>query len=139
MKSRLASYLTRLLDTLLSRRELEVKEYAIWDRSGQPNRASEFSARVRFWDGSLLEIEETMVVGRITVTKRRYSYHYQDSQGELIFRYDNAPHHPELPDFPAHKHVGGQEKPEPAPAPDLADVLCEIDAILYPEGRLDAQ
>lgn len=137
MKSRLASYLARLLDTLLSRRELEVEEYAIWDRSGQPNRASEFSARVRFWDGSLLEIEETIVVGRITVTKRRYSYHYQDSQGELIFRYDNARHHPELPGFPEHKHVSGQ-KPEPSPAPDLTDVLREIDAILYPGGRTDA-
>ena len=38
--------------------------------------------------------------------KIAYSYHYQDVNKELIFRYDNAEHHPELENFPYHKHVG---------------------------------
>ena len=38
--------------------------------------------------------------------KIAYSYHYQDAKNELIFRYDNAEHHPDLETFPHHKHIG---------------------------------
>jgi hypothetical protein len=29
-----------------------------------------------------------------------------DADNRLIFRYDNAPHHPEVASFPHHKHLG---------------------------------
>ncbi|RMG70969.1 MAG: hypothetical protein D6710_06615 [Nitrospirae bacterium] len=35
----------------------------------------------------------------------KYRYHYQNKKGELIFRYDNAPHHKSLKNFPHHKHL----------------------------------
>ncbi len=47
---------------------------------------------------------------------------------EDVFRYDNAPHHREVKSFPRHKHVG--EKVEASDAPDLHDVLQEIDRYL---------
>ena len=34
-----------------------------------------------------------------------YSFQYQDAQGTLRFRYDNARDHPELPNFPHHLHL----------------------------------
>lgn len=37
--------------------------------------------------------------------KLAYSYHYQDKEKEIIFRYDNAEHHQEVETFPHHKHV----------------------------------
>lgn len=43
--------------------------------------------------------------------KIAYSYHYQDVQNEMIFRYDNAEHHPELETFPHHKHIGDETFP----------------------------
>jgi hypothetical protein len=43
--------------------------------------------------------------------KIAYSYHYQDDKKELIFRYDNAEHHPELETFPHHKHIGNETFP----------------------------
>jgi len=47
----------------------------------------------------------------------------------LVVRYDNAPHHPELPGFPNHRHTPtGVEPTEP---PDLSEVLKEIDTYLY--------
>jgi len=47
----------------------------------------------------------------------RYSYHYQDASGDLIFRYDNAPHHPEVRTHPHHKHTPhGVEEAEPPPS-----------------------
>jgi hypothetical protein len=65
--------------------------------------------------------------------KDRYSYHYQKSDTSLTFRYDNAPHHPEVETFPHHKHVGSDENVIAAQPPDLSDVLNEIDKIIYTE------
>jgi len=47
----------------------------------------------------------------------------------LVFRYDNAPHFPDLAGFPEHKHAGTDVVP--APAPDLSQVLREIDQFVY--------
>lgn len=66
------------------------------------NRAN-LRLRIRFSDGSLLEISEAVEFheGKL----RWLSYHYQNTSGHLIFRYDNTPHHPKLPNFPKHKHI----------------------------------
>lgn len=34
-----------------------------------------------------------------------YSYHWQDENGRLRIRWDNAPHHKHLKTFPHHKHT----------------------------------
>jgi hypothetical protein len=59
-------------------------------------------------------------------TWRRYSFYLQDAQGRCVWRYDNAPHHPELPTFPHHKHVGPAETAVAAPQPTLRQLLAEI-------------
>ncbi len=51
-------------------------------------------------DGSVLCVTEA--VGE---SWREYSYHWQ-RQGKLIKRWDNAPHHKGLPNFPHHIHNG---------------------------------
>lgn len=38
--------------------------------------------------------------------ERYYSFHWQNTDGELIVRWDNAPHHKEIETFPHHKHIG---------------------------------
>jgi hypothetical protein len=48
---------------------------------------------------------------------------------DLIFRYDNAPHYPEVDTFPHHKHT--KTSIETATPPHLGDVLREIDQLLY--------
>jgi hypothetical protein len=35
-----------------------------------------------------------------------YSYHWADTDGNLIRRWDNTPHFPDLPGFPHHIHDG---------------------------------
>jgi len=68
----------------------------------------------------------------------RYNVHLQDSAGRCVFRYDNAPHYPELSTFPDHKHVGQDEQPEPHPRPSLRHVLDEVaqhvTGMMRPEG-----
>jgi len=89
-----------------------------------------FAAELRFYDGSRLSIvEEVEKVGRRDVKRIVYSFHYQRADGTLGFRYDNTPHYPKLPTFPSHKHIG--DSVVAAGAPDLADVLREIDALIY--------
>ena len=64
-----------------------------------------------------------------SLVKTDYTYHYQDRQNNLIFRYDNAPHHPEVSTHPHHKHTPqGLEAANPL---NLWDILRETDAHLY--------
>lgn len=87
-----------------------------------------------FADGSRLHFRELIEV-RDHVVRRMYSYHYQDAQATLVFRYDDTPHHPGLHTFPHHKHDGSEANVIEATPPDLANVLSEIEA-LYPLSTL---
>lgn len=40
-----------------------------------------------------------------SLERDKYRYHLMDSQNQLVFRYDNAPHHPQIATFPDHKHT----------------------------------
>lgn len=60
-------------------------------------------------DGGLLEIAEFFVREANTIKVENYKFHWQDSQGRLIRRWDNAPHHPEVEGFPHHLHDGSEE------------------------------
>jgi hypothetical protein len=58
--------------------------------------------------GGLLEIAEFFTLEANTMTVANYKLHWQDSQGRLIKRWDNAPHHPEVAGFPHHLHDGSE-------------------------------
>ena len=64
--------------------------------------------RLRFSDQALLEISEAIVLVAGECRWLSYRYHYQDPSVALVFRYDNAPHHREIPSHPDHKHAGDQ-------------------------------
>ena len=119
-------YFSRLHDTVLSRKDIEIEMLDL------PHPSPEFgrlAGRLRFPDGSLLEfVEEVRPKGKRGVEKTHYTYHYQRADGTSVFRYDNAPHHREVKSFPHHKHLG--RRVESAHAPDLHEVLQEIDRYL---------
>ena len=83
-----------------------------------------------FVDSSRLHFRELIEV-RTEIIVRMYSYHYQDADNTLIFRYDDTRHHPDLSTSPHHKHDGSEANVVPAAAPDLFRVLREIQAV-YP-------
>jgi len=64
--------------------------------------------RLRFSDNTLLEISEAFVLVGREPHRLSYRYHYQDALATVVFRYDNAPHHPEVATHPDHKHSGEQ-------------------------------
>ncbi|HFQ93806.1 MAG TPA: hypothetical protein ENK32_07340 [Anaerolineae bacterium] len=122
----LTKYLHRLYDTVISRGYIEI-EYLDFDEL--PDRQGTIEGRLRFYDSSLLEFDEAVLWRDKQIVKLRYAYHYQDALGKVIFRYDNVPHHPDIITFPHHKHTGSTV--EPAQAPDLSEVLQEIEALLF--------
>lgn len=81
--------------------------------------------RVFFWDDSFLDLYEVVSTELGYPVRIHYAYTYL--QGERrVFRYDNAPHHPEIITFPHHKHIGLQERLAPSDQPSLGQVLAEI-------------
>lgn len=82
-----------------------VEDFELFDQSATAGRTSELFVRLRFWDGSLLQVKEALAVRALAIVKVRYNYHYQRADGTQIFRYDNAPHYPDLPGFPEHKYL----------------------------------
>ncbi len=119
-------YLHRLYDTIISRGYLEIERL---DFDELPQRQGIIEGRLRFPDGSLLDFDEVVIIRNEQLVKLRYAYHYQDESGERIFRYDNAPHYPEIFTYPHHKHVGSTI--EPSQIPDLSDVLREIEQLIF--------
>lgn len=81
------------------------------------------SGVISFADDSTLYFKEFVDSIEDSVDKLMYGYHYQDSEKQLVFRYDNARHKPRLP-FEEHKHL--REQIVETSAPTLADVLEEI-------------
>lgn len=79
--------------------------------------------RLRFDSGALLEINEALVVVNGALTTLGYRYHLQRANNELVFRYDNTPHFPDLPSFPDHKHL--RDAVVATGKPDLLEVLQE--------------
>lgn len=75
-----------------------------------------------FADGARLFFTE-YIDARYRLQKLTYSYHFQDEQSRLLFRYDNAAHKPSVP-FACHKHLSDGEIVEAA-VPDLASVIEE--------------
>ena len=51
-------------------------------------------------------------------------------EGQCVFRYDNAPHHPEIVTHPHHKHFGPMDRVAPADQPSLSQILTEAEALL---------
>ena len=84
-------------------------------------------ARLALADGSQLEFSEYMQRssnGAIVVII--YSYHWADANHELIARWDNTPHFPDLPGFPDHIHDGVTGQVTPGHPMSICTVLDEI-------------
>ena len=84
-------------------------------------------ARLTLTDGSLLEFSEYVQrspSGSVHVVT--YSYHWADTEGHLIRRWDNTPHFPDLPGFPHHIHDGRTATVSPGQPVNVFVVLDEI-------------
>lgn len=90
--------------------------------------------RVRFWDDSFLDIYEVVSTELGYPVRIHYAYTYLRS-GQRVFRYGNAPHHPEIATHPHHKHIGPEDRLAPADPPSLSQVFAEIEALLTQQAK----
>ena len=74
-------------------------------------------------DGSTLLIME-YIDTKFGIEKLSYAYQYQDRNGKLLFRYDNASHKPAL-DFKEHKHKNDGTVLSAKP-PELKEIIDEV-------------
>lgn len=85
-------------------------------------------ARAILVDESLLEISTYCQHVEDTVHLAGYRFHWQDKEGILIKRWDNAKHHPELETFPNHVHLGDDKDAKESATIDLRGVLEELES-----------
>ena len=81
-------------------------------------------AEFEFADGSRLFVRQ-VVLKEITF---KYAYHWQNREGQLRCRWDNAPHWPDVPTHPHHKHImsDGTTIVEASTGGDLEAIFDEI-------------
>ena len=76
----------------------------------------EFSQGSRLFFKEYIDLQES-------IEKLSYSFHYQDCENNLIFRYDNAKHKPDL-GYTKHKHI--KNKIIESETPNIEQVILEI-------------
>ena len=79
-------------------------------------------------DSSTLEISIFINESSKKLSIDKYRFHYMNDSGQMVFRYDNSPHHPEIDSYPHHKHTPG--KIRPSKIPSIQDILNEISAMI---------
>jgi len=85
--------------------------------------------RVLFWEDSFLDLYEVVSTELGYPVKVHYAYTFMQA-GKRIFRYDNAPHHPEISTHPHHKHSGARNTLSTTQEPTLSQILSEIEKFL---------
>jgi len=77
--------------------------------------------KLELTNGSILYFFEFVEIQNNIPVLVKYKYQWQSAEGELLKRWDNAPHHRELSTFPDHVH--DQNGVYPSPAMSLESIL----------------
>ena len=88
-----------MLDLLEKYREI-IKEYHVTSFD-QESGSYRIKINITFIDDSTLYIKEFFFKN----DERKYSYHWIDTSGNLLCRWDNAHHYENIATFPHHKHI----------------------------------
>ncbi len=81
-------------------------------------------ARLVLTDESYLEFSEYVQLLDGDSQVVTYNYHWATAENQLIRRWDNTPHFPDLPNFPHHIHDG-----ETVISGELVDIFTVLDLI----------
>jgi len=90
----------------------------------------------KLWVKALLENDSTLefflylIEKNADIQQSKYSFHWQDAQGRVIKRWDNAPHHPALENAPHHVHVDEDNVEAVLAVPNVFFVIDQIETTL---------
>jgi len=82
--------------------------------------------RLNLMDDSLLEMFERFSMQGGSIQVMKYSFHWQNTDGQLRKRWDNATHHPEISTHPHHIHKGSDKNVLPSEPMNAERVLWLI-------------
>ena len=116
----LSQYLADIEDSI---RRLESANVERYEEEVLTSSRANLRIRVRFLSGHLLEVNEAIVIEADQIKHLGYRYHFQNQHNNLIFRYDNTPHFPDLKSFPHHRHLSN--KVEESEMPFILSVIQE--------------
>lgn len=116
----LRAYVHRVERLIRNWPDSEVTEYS---ENMMSDERAHIKIRLRTFDGYLLAISEMILAEGDSLIFLDYRYHFQDSNNELIFRYDSAPHYRDLSTHPHHKHL--PDTILPSVKPTIEQVLQE--------------
>ncbi len=102
--------------------EYLIKNYIITE---EINDKSKFvlKIKVNFIDDTLLNIYESE---SYVLDKHKYGYQWMSKYDELIHRWDNTPHYPQISTFPHHQHIGYELNVHPSEKMTLYEVMIFI-------------
>lgn len=120
--SKIADYFNEIQITALAYPSV-VSVEKIRETEDQKENIGIYRYRIYMKNGDLLEMTARVKIeaGECVVTK--YRHHWQDKCGKIKKRWDNAPHHPELDNFPYHIHDGSEENVKSHPPVNAMMVL----------------
>jgi len=120
----IAEYFESVKDCILTDSSvIDFKVLKLVDRSN----TGHLRARVSFSNNSVLEFSEFIEQSANNEIRLvTYSYHWSHENGHLIRRWDNAPHFPNLDNFPHHIHNGRTDEVTPGKPINIFEVLDEI-------------
>lgn len=133
MKSKKPSELLNLYSQKLNsgiEKKLSPLSFALNLQYRSPHIA-QISGYIIFRTGWILEFDEILEQEKTKVVKRKYRYHLMNKTKDLIFRYDNVAHHPEIKSYPDHKHA--KNEVIESKNPGLLQVIDEIEALIVVE------
>ncbi|MBF0450661.1 MAG: hypothetical protein HQK75_08170 [Candidatus Magnetomorum sp.] len=123
----ISEYLTNIKEYLLTHHVIHSFQI-IRERSTLSD--GHLRAKITFTNGDILEFSKYF---HLTFTEKinivTYSYHWTDKEHNLIVRWDNAPHFPELTNFPHHVHEGIENKVSSSTSLDIFNVIKLINQI----------
>ena len=96
-----------LLSTSPVVRDVEIVRHTVRDTALE--KVLNYRYRVILADGGFIEMTERVLEVQGTLEITKYRHHWQDGNGVLIKRWDNAPHYPAIDTFPHHLHDGSED------------------------------
>ena len=84
---------------------------------------------LHLYGGYALHVAEYVILRAGRPERLKYRYQLLDRANQLLTRWDNAPHHPQIETHPFHKHTRNGEITT-SPAMDIPAILDELDTEL---------
>lgn len=124
MNARIAQYFDEIETRLIA--SPAISSYRILRREVAPT-DGKLRVKAALNDGGNVELFEYVTESGGRIVTQKYSFHWQDARGNLVARWDNAPHHKDLPNAPHHSHAADGSVREARDAMDMLKVIEEIE------------